>query len=342
VLAFAVLGDPFLSRGNEARSQMHIARAYCVDASKIVDIYQARALFYGQDEPRRRFEFLCSDDACRSANATRVTGVNYDKLVEEGHCVAIRPHFRRNPDSSHIDVCEWVLRERSFEALDSESREEGRGPRRVRSFRNVKAGDLVDLFLVNPATPLGTPQREAGAAASGSVESKRRSVRNGRQRHTRADFLETVTSVYELLEPGERREATLRIGRGPALSYQTAFCRIEYYLGVSGRRIFHGGVRVQRHGPNFVVRFFDRVRPYQAGSDVSRAVSLYLKRNMLQEHWNGRFLAAQLTEAARPGRYAHCYFFGRLVSHPTHAHRFVVNVDSLDHLAFAVRSVKPH
>ena len=102
---------------------MHIARAYCVDACKIVDIYQARALFYGQDEPRRRFEFLCSDDGCRWANATKITGVNYDKLVEEGDCVAIRPHFRRNPDSSHIDVCEWVLRERSFEALYSESRE---------------------------------------------------------------------------------------------------------------------------------------------------------------------------------------------------------------------------
>ena len=62
---------------------MHIARAYCVEADRVVDIYQARALFFAQDEPRRRFQFLCSDDACRVANATRVTGVNYDKLVED-------------------------------------------------------------------------------------------------------------------------------------------------------------------------------------------------------------------------------------------------------------------
>ena len=320
---------------------MHIARAYCVDASKIVDIYEARALFYGQDEPRRRFEFLCSDDGCRSANATKVTGVNYDKLVAEGDCVAIRPHFRRNPDSSHIDVCEWVLRERTFEALDSESREEGRGSRTVRSFRNIKAGDLVDLFLARPATPLATAQSEA-TGASGSVELNPRTVGNDRQRHTRADFLETVTSVYELLEPEERRQATLRIGRGPTLSYHMAFCRIEHYLCVSGPRIFHGGVRVQLHGPNFAVRFFDRVQPYEAESPVERTVSLYLKRRRLQEHWNGRFLAAQLTEAARPGCYAHCYFFGRLVGHPTVGDRLVVNVDSLDHLVFTVRSIKQY
>jgi hypothetical protein len=85
---------------------MHIARAYCLDATKIVDIYQARALFFAQETPRHRFEFLCSDDACRAANATKVTGVNYDKLVQEGDRIVLRPHFRMNPDSPHIDACD--------------------------------------------------------------------------------------------------------------------------------------------------------------------------------------------------------------------------------------------
>ena len=31
---------------------MHIARAYCVEEGRAVDIYQARALFFAQDEPR--------------------------------------------------------------------------------------------------------------------------------------------------------------------------------------------------------------------------------------------------------------------------------------------------
>ena len=108
----------------------------------------------------------------------------------------------------------------------------------------------------------------------------------------------------------------LRIGSGPTLSYHRAFCRLEHYLTVVGPRIFHGGVRVQLHGPNFAVCFFDRVRLSHDGSTAPFAVSLYLKREALKEHWNGRFLAAQLSEAAKPGHYAHCYFFGRLVPHP--------------------------
>jgi hypothetical protein len=88
---------------------MHIARAYCVEASRVVDIYQARALFFAQDEPRRRFQFLCSDDACRAANATRVTGVNYNKLVEDDRDrIIVKPHFCMNPETPHDAACEWV------------------------------------------------------------------------------------------------------------------------------------------------------------------------------------------------------------------------------------------
>jgi hypothetical protein len=323
---------------------MNIARVYCVEEDKIVDVYQARALFFAQHEPRRRFEFLCSDDACRANNTTKVTGVNYDKLVEEGDCVVLRPHFRMNPDSRHIDACEWVAQE--LQRLDSDNGDTY--PRRAhRQFRHLKASDLVDVFWPAPAAAPGLLDKEADATVSHSADRESeilggtRTPGQGRSSNrTRVDFLETVTSAYELLEPEERREATIRIGRGPTLSYQKAFCRIEHYLGVPGCRIFHGGVRVQLHGPNFAVRFFDRIQPYQAGSNVPRTVLLYLKQETLQAHWNGRFLAAQLTEAARPGRYAHCYFFGRLVPHATHNDRLVVNVDTLDHLAFTVRSVK--
>jgi len=59
---------------------VHIERAYCMETGRVLNIYQARAVFFNQGEPRSRLEFLCSDDACRAQNATKVTGVNYDKL----------------------------------------------------------------------------------------------------------------------------------------------------------------------------------------------------------------------------------------------------------------------
>jgi hypothetical protein len=327
---------------------MHIARVYCVEWGKIVDIYQARALFFEQDEPRHRFQFFCSDTACRSTHATKVTGVNYDKLVEEGDCIVSKPHFRMNSESPHIAGCEWVAQERALQQLDSVNGNTHRG-RSHRDFRRLKSSDLVAVFWPGPAAAPLLLDRERSRAVVPS-EDRESEILGNTQTHqqpvssnrTRVDFLETVTSAYELLEPEERREATLRIGQGPTLSYQKAFCRIEHYLGVPACRIFHGGVQVQLHGPNFAVRFFDRVQPFQARSNAPHTVSLYLKQEVLQAHWNGRFLTAQLTEAARPGRYAHCYFFGRLVSHPTHDDRLVVNVDTLDHLAFTVRSVKQY
>ena len=126
---------------------MHIARAYCVEEGKAVDIYQARALFFAQDEPRRRFEFLCSDDACRAARATKVTGVNYDKLVEQGDRVVQKPHFRMNGESPHTAGCEWVLRDRHLDGRDSLSSEGQQTGYTACRARNLKSGDLVDVFL---------------------------------------------------------------------------------------------------------------------------------------------------------------------------------------------------
>ncbi len=324
---------------------MRISRAYCLEESKILDIYRARALFFAQDEPRRRFEFVCSDEFCRASNATKVIGINYDKLVEEGDCFVQKPHFRTNPGGVHVAACEWVQRERDILKLEAANTDMLPGSSHS-GFRRLKADDLVAVFWPDPASAPGPTDTDPIVASRPSPNHERTVSNNAhlsracRLNPTRVDFLETVTSAYELLEPDERDEAKLRIGTGPTFSYRKAFCRIEYYLGVRGPRIFHGGVWVEVHGPNYAVQFFDRLRPFQAGTNIARTVSLYLKRDQLRSHWNGRFLAAQLAEAAKPAHYAHCYFFGQLVPHPTRSDRLVVEVQTLNHLAFTVRAVR--
>jgi hypothetical protein len=324
---------------------MHIGRAFCVEAERVVDIYQARALFFAQHEPRRRFQFLCSDAACRVANATRVTGVNYDKLVEvERDRVVVKPHFRMNQETPHGTECEWVARERASEVLDSSDAEsEQRG--RAHGFRHLKATDFVDVFLPRCATASATLTGAVETSGAASLSEKasefsHHAVSPPRQSSnpTRAHFLDAVVSVYELLEADERQKAVLRIGNGPKLPYCRAFCRVEHYFSAKGPRIFHGGVRVRLHGPNFAVRFFDRVAvPSEDGARDALEVSLYLKRETLLDHWNGKFLAAQLAEAGKPGNYAHCYFFGQIQAHPSAIARLTVFVERLDYLAFTVR-----
>jgi hypothetical protein len=324
---------------------MHIGRAFCVEAERVVDIYQARAMFFAQEAPRRRFQFLCSDDACRAENATRVTGVNYDKLVQDDRDrIVVKPHFRMNQDTPHSTQCEWVARGQLLDvrnALDTEpTRRAG-----VNGFRRLKISDLIDVFSPSSATTWATPAgvaESSGATSSGqkssAVQHDAKSPRRQSSIRTCVDFLDAVVSVYELLEADERREAVLRIGRGPKLPYSRAFCRVEHYFSAKGERIFHGGVGVRLHGPNFAVRFFDRVAaPNQIRAGEALDVSLYLKRETVLEHWNGKFLVAQLSEAAKPGNYAHCYFFGRIQPHPAASARLIAVVESLDYLAFTVR-----
>ena len=116
------------------------------------------------------------------------------------------------------------------------------------------------------------------------------------------------------------------------------FCRVEHYFSAKGERIIHGRVRVRLHGPNFAVRFFDRiVAPDEGRATKALDASLYLKRETLLGHWNGKFLIAQLAEAAKLGHYAHCYFLGRIKPHPVAIARLIAVVESLDYLAFTVR-----
>ena len=302
----------------------------------MVDIYQARALFFDQAEPRGRFEFLCSDDLCRSNNATKVTGVNYDKVVENSPGIVIRSHFRMNSKSQHISACEWMMRQGG----------EAEGGSRVRDQRHAgdvsrgrKTNDVVDVFLPQARVPLRGNKCLQQAAKEDTFQTRSHLVDNSHPSTnlTRSEFLETVVSAYESLDPRDRRRARLRIASGPKLPYSKAFCRIEHYFVVGGPRIYHGGVSVRRHGPNFSVRFFDSVVTHENDDKVALGVSLYLKRDALLTHWNGRFLIAQLHEAMNANNYAHCYFFGRLVPHRTLPRRLTVDYSSLEQIVFVVR-----
>ena len=273
---------------------MHISRAYCVEAGTIVEIYRARARFFAQDEARCRFDFLCSDEFCRASSATKIVGVNYDKLVEEGDCIAQKPQSA--PRGANTETPASGLH-KSASYCGSKPRTWARGQDcRIAALLRLSPTILLESSGPRPRLPLGLRTQPPTSQAH------LRRIMKGQYSATRKrhggiyNDLEIVTSAYERLEPEEQCEATLRIGLGLTFSYHKAFCRIEHYLGVVSVRIFHGGVRVQLHGPNLGMRFFDRVQRSQRRSKIPLAVSLYLKHEVLKAHGNGRFLAAQLSE----------------------------------------------
>ena len=79
-----------------------------------------------------------------------MTAVNYDKLVAEGDQIVLKPHFRMNPQSPHVEACEWVAWERSSglrEAPDANERK----PNQV-GFRHLRCSDLVDIYVPDQPT----------------------------------------------------------------------------------------------------------------------------------------------------------------------------------------------
>ncbi len=58
-----------------------IALAYCVQLDRVISIASARREYFSQAEPRKRFDFLCSSEACR-AQGIKVSASNYDKLPQ--------------------------------------------------------------------------------------------------------------------------------------------------------------------------------------------------------------------------------------------------------------------
>jgi hypothetical protein len=141
---------------------VRIERAFCIETGRALNIYQARAVYFNHEEPRSRLEFLCSDEARRARNATKVTGVNYDKAFEEGgDGVLVKPHFRMNPKYTHIAGCEWLAREIALQVGQTDG-----APRNARlglsRLRRLKSSDVVDVFLPRLAVSPGAKRRFLG------------------------------------------------------------------------------------------------------------------------------------------------------------------------------------
>lgn len=145
----------------------------------------------------------------------------------------------------------------------------------VRGFRHLKLSEIVDVFL--PSLAVSSPVCELVKRTGIDVPTLQLDT-DQTFRLRRPAFLQTVVSEYEFLDPEERNEARLRIGWGPRLPDSKAFRRIQQYFATRGARIYHGGVAVWLHGPNFSLRFFDPVaRSKQGGKEhfeVSQSVPM--------------------------------------------------------------------
>ncbi|MGK8705215.1 ATPase [Metapseudomonas otitidis] len=272
-------------------SKAPITRAYCVQLDEVLSIAEARRAYFSLPEPRNRFDFLCSNPACR-ALGTKVTAANYDKQPNETYKAA---HFRENPHSPHAPDCEWMRTEEE----DAEGRlpGESEAEARLRQARR-KLHDYIDVF--EPLAERPAAGQEPAAATKPAPNPAPAKPQEGadtpRQRasaNQRTSSLERLVECYRQarleLSDEDFKAMRLRVvgeGEMPLAAY---FKAIRYArLGNANRVLQGGALLVDRYGSGFKLKFYDRID--------NKPVFLYIAKEQMDAYRFRGYLDSLLRE----------------------------------------------
>lgn len=311
-----------------------ITRAFCVELQRELSITAARREYFSLEPPRQRFEFLCSNEACRALGA-KITGVRYD-VKPQDNPTFVAAHFRANPHYEHDPGCEWV---------DSDAEEapapanETEGEARLRKARR-KLDDYIDVFdpiirapnkdKEKPRAPaVGT---EAKPVQAPVVEETTASITGATpiRSETRTGNLERLVDAYRQakaqLTPEDFNLLKLRVPGQGELTLRSYFRHIKYaQLGDNGRIVYGGGL-VERYGSGFKFKFFDRLN--------GKLVTLYVSPAQMQAYRSSRYLSELLSHADEV-KFFTVYALGKLVESPS-GKSISVEVEDLRHLAIVL------
>lgn len=316
---------------------MQILEAYCEELDEVLDIYGAKEAYFSLPEARRkRFVFLCSDELCRSTNAPRVTGVNYDKSVEESEKY-VQPHFKSNVQQPHGERCVWKQRD-----LLRQTAPENLGSSRI---SRAKSTDVIDVFSPRSHdTRLPTVNGNTALTSHNDLafEVKKR---DGEQ-HANAGIsttsrLELLIDCWSHLDVDKRKESFIMLG-GQAITYYQAVLNPKYlYPPHSGKRVVQGLVRHSlwpKENPTMLyLNFVDQCEHFP---EVKAActLSIELPLSRISNYRGGPLLLHKLAQAKQPGSYLKAYAWGALL--PSTRNGYVLDLKALDNLALKVVSKK--
>lgn len=309
-----------------------ITRAFCVELQQEMSIAGARREYFSQEPPRKRFEFLCSNEACRAMGA-KVTGVRYD-VKPQDNPTFVAAHFRANPHYDHHPDCEWVdadADEPVEEQVDTND------PQAALRKAKRKLDDYIDVFdptIKEPAKEKSGVEKAGSPAPAPAVSTAPvppAEPKAPRYSETRTNNLERLVDSYRQaraeLSPEEFKLLKLRIPGQGELSLRSYFRHIKYaQLGDNGRVLYGGGLVEQRYGQGFKFKFFDRLE--------GKLVTLYVSPAQMLAYRSSRYISELLSHAYEV-KFFTVYALGTLTKSPS-GKSFSVEVDDLRHLAIVL------
>ncbi|MGN2406237.1 ATPase [Pseudomonas syringae] len=309
-----------------------ITRAFCVELQQEMSIAGARREYFSQEPPRKRFEFLCSNEACRAMGA-KVTGVRYD-VKPQDNPTFVAAHFRANPHYDHHPDCEWVDADADEPV---EEQVEANDPQAALRKAKRKLDDYIDVFdptIKEPAKEKSGVEKAGSPAPPAAVSTAPvppAEPKAPRYSETRTNNLERLVDNYRQaraeLSPEEFKLLKLRIPGQGELSLRSYFRHIKYaQLGDNGRVLYGGGLVEQRYGQGFKFKFFDRLE--------GKLVTLYVSPAQMQAYRSSRYIIELLSHADEV-KFFTVYALGTLTKSPS-GKSFSVEVDDLRHLAIVL------
>ncbi len=309
-----------------------ITRAFCVELQQEMSIAGARREYFSQELPRKRFEFLCSNEACRAMGA-KVTGVRYD-VKPQDNPTFVAAHFRANPHYDHHPDCEWVDADADEPV---EEQVDANDPQAALRKAKRKLDDYIDVFdptIKEPAKEKSGVEKAGNPAPPAAVSTAPvppAEPKAPRYSETRTNNLERLVDSYRQaraeLSPEEFKLLKLRIPGQGELSLRSYFRHIKYaQLGDNGRVLYGGGLVEQRYGQGFKFKFFDRLE--------GKLVTLYVSPAQMLAYRSSRYISELLSHADEV-KFFTVYALGTLTKSPS-GKSFSVEVDDLRHLAIVL------
>lgn len=266
---------------------MSLPKAYCKEAGRVVDIFEAHDLYFAQKEPRKRFDFRCPDDDCRNAMNPVVIGVNYDKNPDENEFVQ-RPHFRLKKGTVHSDDCPWAEIVAAMEELDDE---DGCG-----HLTHLKKSEIVNVFKPLADGEDGEPSAadiDAGFLARLRSIKDRRDRINALKEHLRGALnstsrLHEVVRCFMAMSDDERRAQNLTIPPYGPKSYRGWFRFAKYCRKSDVPLIYYGGANVKKYHSGYSLKFWVKAEQ-QDGTTCS--VYAFISNDRIENFRGGKMLA---------------------------------------------------
>lgn len=288
---------------------LRIDVAYCVELNRVVDIHEACAEFFNQNE-HHRFQFLCSDEKCRNSQpgGVRVTAVNHYRIPKERERSA---HYREL--DPHADNCYWKELE-----LALQEEEETPAP----ADETEKARRRVARKVTRLITKFTIPVDEADVPGGSQITSEIDRIRKDPDPHQRrralrqyvgglgatATSLEALVSCFEELKDLDELEHAFKVDGHGEFTFRHAFRQVK--LGPTSRfAVYYGGARLQakRYGKGFVLKFIDPLK--------EKPITIYVSPDNIRRYRPGARMVKMVDEIeaiSEQKPYVRVYWIGGL------------------------------